>query len=48
MTLKTGWIGELNGKTKWPTFIYKDIADYQNLLGPEFISKLELEYIEIN
>ena len=44
MTLKSGWIGENNGICKWPTLIYKDIANYMSMLGPEFISKLEREY----
>ena len=42
--IKTGWIGENNGITKWPSLIYKDIADHLSLLGPDFISRLEREY----
>ena len=44
MGIKTGWIGENNGITKWPSLIYKDIAEHLSLLGPDFISRLEREY----
>ena len=41
---KTGWIGEKKAITRWPTIIYKDMADYFELSGPRFIEKLEREY----
>ena len=44
ISTKTGWIGEKNAITKWPTMIYKDMAAYFELSGPRFIAQLEREY----
>ena len=38
---KTGWNGEKKAITRWPTMIYKDMADYFELSGPRFIEQLE-------
>ena len=44
LKIKSDWVGEKNGIEKWPSVIYKNIADYFSLLGPDFISQLEREY----
>ena len=44
MALNTGWIGEENGVSKWPSVFYNDIANYLKILGPDFINGLAREY----
>ena len=44
MALKTGWVGEKNGVSKWPSIFYNDIANYLKKFGPDFINHLDREY----
>ena len=44
MALKTGWVGEENGVSKWPSIFYNDIANYLKILGPDFINKLDRKF----
>ena len=42
--LKSGWVDEENGLTKWPFLVYTNIADFFKMKGPKFISDVEREY----
>ena len=44
MALKTGWVCEENGVSKWPLIFYNDIENYLKILGPDFINRLDQEY----
>ena len=42
--LKTGWVGEENAVSKWPSIFYNDISNYLKILGPDFTNRLDREY----
>ena len=53
MALKTVWVGEENGASKWPQhfimilrplIFYNDIVNYLKILGPDSINWLDREY----
>ena len=44
MALKTGWVGEENDVSKWPSIFYNDIANYLKIPGSDFINCLDREY----
>ena len=44
IALKTGWVGEENGISKWPSTFYNDIANYLKIYRPDFINRLDRKY----
>ena len=44
MAQKTGWIGEENGVSKWPSIFYNDNVNCLKILEPDFINRLVRDY----
>ena len=44
LELKTGWVGEETGITKWPSVYYIDISRLMGVTNRDFIHRMETEY----